>query len=297
MRHASLNHAVTSGCAIVTTRGELRTAIDGWRAAGDSIGLVPTMGALHAGHLSLVDAAKRECSRVVVSIFVNPTQFGPGEDFERYPRDLERDVAQLASHGVDLVFAPAREEVYRAGSSTTVEPSAVAASLEGAYRPGHFRGVVTVVLKLFNMARPDMAFFGQKDYQQSLVVRRMVDDLDVPVTIRVCPTVRETDGLAMSSRNAYLSSEDRHRGLVLSRSLALACELFGKGERDAATIKQRMKCLIDATPGVTTDYLALADGDTLAELPVLTPTTVALIAARVGGVRLIDNCILGQGMK
>ncbi|HVU86397.1 MAG TPA: pantoate--beta-alanine ligase [Pirellulales bacterium] len=297
MKQASLDQAAAAGCAMVTTRGELRAVMDRWRAAGESIAFVPTMGALHAGHLSLVDAAKRECTRVVVSIFVNPTQFGPSEDFERYPRDLLRDVTKLSPHGVDLVFAPAREEVYRAENSTVVEPSTVAAPLEGKFRPGHFRGVATVVLKLFNMVRPDVAFFGQKDYQQSLVVRRMVDDLDVPVTIRVCPTVRESDGLAMSSRNAYLSAEDRRRGLVLSRSLALACELFAKGERDAATIKERMKSLFDETPGVTIDYLALADSETLAEVPATTPTTVALIAARIAGVRLIDNCFLGQGMK
>jgi pantoate--beta-alanine ligase len=297
MKHASRESDASLGCAIVTTRGDLRAVVDGWRAAGETIGFVPTMGALHAGHLSLVDAAKRECTRVVASIFVNPTQFGPGEDFERYPRDLERDVAQLAPRGVDLVFAPTPAEVYRPGSSTVVEPAKVSLPLEGSFRPGHFRGVATVVLKLFNMVRPDSAFFGQKDYQQSLVVRRMVDDLDVPVVVRVCPTMREPDGLAMSSRNAYLSADDRRRGLVLSRSLTLGCELFAKGERDATTIRERMKQLFDETPGVTVDYLSLADSETLVEVSVVTATTVALIAARVAGVRLIDNCVLGKGMN
>jgi pantoate--beta-alanine ligase len=297
MKHAPLDDDARVNCAIVTKRGELRAVIDGWRAAGDTIGFVPTMGALHAGHLSLVDAAKRECTRVVASIFVNPTQFGPGEDFERYPRDLERDVAQLAPRGVDLVFAPTPDDVYRPGSSTVVEPAKVSLPLEGSFRPGHFRGVATVVLKLFNMVRPDIAFFGQKDFQQSLVVRHMVDDLDVPVVVRVCPTMREPDGLAMSSRNAYLSAEDRRRGLVLSRSLALACELFAQGERDARTIRDRMKQLFGEASGVTLDYLTLADSETLAEVPVVTATTVALIAARVAGVRLIDNCMLGQGLK
>jgi pantoate--beta-alanine ligase len=255
------------------------------------------MGALHAGHLSLVDAAKQECARVVATVFVNPTQFGPGEDFERYPRNLDADVALLAPRGVDLVFAPSPREVYRAGHATMVEMSGVAEPLEGKFRPGHFRGVATVVLKLFNIVAPDIAFFGQKDFQQSLVVRHLVDDLDVPVAIRVCPTMRETDGLAMSSRNAYLSGDDRLRALVLSRSLAAACELFAAGEHDAAIIKAAMQKLFDEAPGLTLDYLTLADCDTLAEVQKATATTVALIAARLAGVRLIDNCLLGQGVK
>ena len=242
------------------------------------------MGALHAGHLSLVDAARQECSRVVASIFVNPTQFGPLARISNcYPRNLDADVSQLAERGLDLVVAPPTKEVYRPGHATTVEVSGVTDSLEGSFRPGHFRGVATVVLKLLNMVAPDIAFFGQKDYQQSLVVRRMVTDLDVPVVIRVCPTVREADGLAMSSRNVYLSSEDRRRALVLSRSLTLACELFAAGQRDAALIKTRMKEHFDKLPGVTIDYLSLADGESLAEVNEATATTVALIALqRVG---------------
>ena len=197
------------------------------------------MGALHAGHLSLAEAARAESDFVVVSIFVNPTQFGPGEDFERYPRDLAGDVARLARLGVDLVFAPAAAEIYRAGRATMVEPAAVAEPLEGEFRPGHFRGVATVVLKLFNIVAPDVAFFGQKDYQQSLVVRRLVEDLDLPVKIRVCPTVREPDGLAMSSRNAYLSPEDRRRALALVRKPAPSVRTVRVGParcgRDQAT--------------------------------------------------------------
>ncbi|HEY4311429.1 MAG TPA: pantoate--beta-alanine ligase [Pirellulales bacterium] len=284
-------------CRIVTTRAEVRECIAAWRAAGESVGLVPTMGALHAGHLSLVDAAKQECTRVVATVFVNPTQFGPGEDFERYPRNLDADVSLLAPRGVDLVFAPSPREIYRSGHATMVEMSGVAEPLEGKFRPGHFRGVATVVLKLFNIVAPDSAFFGQKDFQQSLVVRHLVDDLDVPVAIRVCPTMRETDGLAMSSRNAYLSADDRSKALVLSRSLAAACELFATGQHDAALIKAAMQRLFDEAPGLTLDYLALADCDTLAEVQKATATTVALIAARLSGVRLIDNCLLGQGIK
>jgi pantoate--beta-alanine ligase len=294
MQHVTGNRAVSAACRIISTRAELRAAIAAARAGKQTVGLVPTMGALHAGHLSLVEAARRECDLVVTSIFVNPTQFGPGEDFERYPRHLAADVAQLAPLGVELVFAPERAEIYRPGHATMVELSGVAESLEGKFRPGHFRGVATVVLKLLNLVTPDAAFFGRKDYQQSLVVRRLVEDLDVPVKIRVCPTIREPDGLALSSRNAYLAPDDRRRALVLSRSLSLACQLFESGQRDAAVIKRRMAELFDNTPGVTVDYLALADSESLAEVPSVTSHTVALVAARVAGIRLIDNCSLGQ---
>jgi pantoate--beta-alanine ligase len=281
-------------CPVSTTRAEVRAAIMAARGGGRSIGFVPTMGALHTGHLSLVEASRAETDFTVVSIFVNPTQFGPGEDFDRYPRDLAADVGQLAPLGVDLVFAPPGAEIYRAAETTMVEPAAVAKRLEGEFRPGHFRGVATVVLKLFNIVAPDVAFFGQKDFQQSLVVRRLVADLDLPVEIRVCPTVREPDGLAMSSRNAYLTPEDRRWALVLSCSLRRACDLFNSGQRDAATIKQQMMDLFEAESGVTVDYLALADGDTLADVREVTLNTVALVAARVGGVRLIDNCFLSS---
>ena len=294
MNPASIPSTTGHECRVVGSHAELRAAIQAWRAAKQTIGFVPTMGALHAGHLSLVDAARAECDRVVVSIFVNPTQFGPNEDFERYPRNLQADVALLAPRGAELVFAPQPAEIYPPGHATMVEVSGVANPWEGAFRPGHFRGVATVVLKLFNMVAPDVAFFGQKDFQQSLVVRRLVADLNVPVVVRVCPTMREADGLAMSSRNAYLSTEDRRRGLVLSRSLKLATELFAAGERDAHQIMARMRELFVATPGVTIDYLSLADGDTLAEVDRATANTVALIAARVGNVRLIDNCLLGS---
>jgi pantoate--beta-alanine ligase len=281
-------------CRVIPTGAALRAAIASARQAGRTIGFVPTMGALHAGHTSLVDAARQECDLVVASIFVNPTQFGPGEDFERYPRNLAADVAQLAPRGVEIVFAPSPTEIYRPGHATMVEVAGVSEPLEGPVRPGHFRGMATVVLKLLNLVAPDVAFFGQKDFQQSLVVRRLVADLDVPVKIRVCPTVREPDGLAMSSRNAYLAPDDRRTALVLSRSLALACELFESGQHDAAVIKRHMRELFDEAPGATIDYLTLADGESLHDVDEATPHTVALVAARIGGVRLIDNCFLWQ---
>jgi pantoate--beta-alanine ligase len=229
----------------------------------------------------------------VVTIFVNPAQFGPNEDFQRYPRTLPADLEMLSPHAVDVVFTPATEEVYRPGHQTYVEVADVARPLEGAHRPGHFRGVATVVLKLFNMVAPDVAYFGQKDYQQTLVVRRMVDDLNLPIEIRVCPTVREADGLAMSSRNVYLSPREREQALVLSRSLRMAADLVARGERDAAAILSRMRAMFAEQPEVQIDYIAIADPDTLAEVDRLEGRAVALIAARVGKTRLIDNWILG----
>lgn len=294
----------SSVCNVVTSRAALREALAGFRQSGvrgsradvvkTSIGLVPTMGALHAGHLSLVEASRRECDFTVVTVFVNPIQFGPHEDFQKYPRTLESDVAQLAPLGVDLVFAPPVEEVYRPGHATYLEMAGVTEPLEGRSRPGHFRGVATVVLKLFNMTTPDVAFFGQKDYQQSLTIRRLVEDLDLNVRIRVCPIVREPDGLALSSRNVYLSSEGRRQALALVRSLALACDLFASGERGAATIVARMRESLAATAGVQVEYATLADANTLDEVQQVDDRTVALVAARVGNVRLIDNCFLGE---
>lgn len=274
---------------VVATRDELRQAIAELRRAGRSIGFVPTMGALHAGHLSLVDACRRECGVTVASIFVNPTQFGPGEDFERYPRPLEADLAQFAAHGVDLVFAPPTGEIYPPGHAAFVDVGPVAEPLEGRHRPGHFRGVATVVLKLFNIVAPDRAYFGRKDYQQSLVIRRLVRDFDLPIEIRVCPTVREPDGLALSSRNVYLSPTEREQALVLSRSLRLARDLYRDGQRDAETILREMKALLASVPQVRPDYVALVDAETLENLTRIDRPAVALIAARVGRTRLIDN--------
>ncbi len=281
---------------VVTTREALRQAVAAARAAGRSIGFVPTMGALHAGHLSLVQASRHEQRYTVVSIFVNPTQFAPGEDFDRYPRPLDADLAKLAEQQVDLVFAPPTTEIYQPGSGFFVEVGAVGEPLEGRCRPGHFRGVATVVLKLFNLVAADVAYFGRKDYQQTLVVRRMAADFDLPIEVRVCPTVREADGLAMSSRNVYLSPTERQQALVLSGSLRLARQLVEQGERDAYVVLEQMQAMFAAQPEVRVEYIALADGDTLAESAQIDRRTVALIAARVGKTRLIDNEIIGEAV-
>lgn len=292
----AMSHDTTSSDArprLATTAAELRQAVAAARSDGKSIGLVPTMGALHEGHLSLVRASLDECDQTIVTIFVNPTQFGPHEDFGKYPRALQADLEALARCGVDLVFAPTSDDMYPAGFSTYVDPPQVAEPLEGQCRPGHFRGVTTVVLKLFNLAQADVAFFGQKDYQQAQVIRRMGDDLDVPIAIRVCPTVREPDGLAMSSRNRYLSEEERERSLTLWRSLKLAVELYAQGERNSDTVITRMRELFDQSGISRIDYIALADPDTLEPVRRLQPTTMALVAAYVGDTRLIDNCRIG----
>ncbi len=274
---------------LVTSGIEIRRAVQSAHAAGKKVGLVPTMGALHEGHLSLVDASRAQCDVTVVTIFVNPAQFEPTEDFEEYPHSMEADLAALAARGVDLVFAPTREEIYPPGHSTYIEPPQAAEPLEGACRPGHFRGVTTVVLKLFNLVPADFAFFGQKDYQQSVVIRRMVEDLNVPIRIRVCPTVREPDGLALSSRNRYLNPEQRKRALSLSRSLKLAAKLVEHGEQDAAAILDAMRNVMTDAGVDEIDYVALVDPETLASLPAPRRPAVALVAARVGQTRLIDN--------
>ena len=248
--------------------------------------------ALHEGHLSLVRAAKGECDFAVVSIFVNPIQFGPNEDLSKYPRTLDADLALLAGCGTDLVFAPSADEVYRAGHATWVEVGSVAEPLEGAFRPGHFRGVATVVLKLLNMVQPDAAYFGQKDYQQALVIRRMAADLDVPVAIRVCPIVREPDGLAMSSRNRYLSPAARRRALVLWKSLQLAGKLVEEGQRDAGTIATRMRELIETAEDARIDYVALVDPETLQSVETIAGRSLAALAVKIENTRLIDNCLL-----
>ena len=277
---------------LVATVAQLRKELLSVRRAGKTIGLVPTMGALHAGHLSLVRAAETQCDCVVVSIYVNPSQFGPQEDFSRYPRTLQSDLGLLAGCRTDLVFAPADEEVYRPGHATWVEVGALAELLEGACRPGHFRGVATIVLKLLNMVQPDVAYFGQKDYQQTLVLRRMAADLDLPATIRVCPIVREPDGLARSSRNRYLSPAVRQRALALWQSLELAGQLVHGGERSAAVIAARMRERIEAVEPAQIDYIALADPETLQPIESITGRTLAALAVRIDNTRLIDNCFL-----
>jgi pantoate--beta-alanine ligase len=280
---------------VVVTKVDLRTAVRQARQAGRKIGLTPTMGALHAGHLSLVEASRGAGDYVVATIYVNPTQFGPNEDFRRYPRPLDADLAALQTAKADLVFVPETAEVYRPGHATFVNVGAVAETLEGSYRPGHFRGVATVVLKLFHMAAPDRAYFGQKDYQQTLVVRRLVADLDLPVEVCVCPTVREPDGLAMSSRNAYLSADERRQATVLYRSLRRALNLAANGERNAAVIHRAAQDCLHGEPQVKLDYLAIVDRETLEPLNVIDRPALIAIAARVGATRLIDNVLFDPG--
>ena len=276
----------------IATAAEIHGEVRALRAIGKSMGLVPTMGALHEGHLSLVRRARAECDTVIATIFVNPSQFGPQEDFSRYPRTLERDLELLAAEGCDLVFVPPKDEIYPPGFSTYVEPPQVALPLEGKCRPGHFRGVATVVLKLFNLIPADVAYFGQKDYQQSLVIRHMVRDLNLPIQIAVCPIIREGDGLALSSRNRYLSAADRQQALALSRSLKRAEELVRSGQRDPAAIAAAMRSELTAAGIERIDYATVADAQTLAELNTLDRPAVALVACFVGETRLIDNCLL-----
>jgi len=277
---------------VIRTCNELRTAIRSIRAAGRTIGVTPTMGALHEGHLSLVKAASAACDVVVATIFVNPSQFGPGEDLQQYPRTLQADLEKLATLNTSLVFAPADGEMYPAEFSTYVEPPALAMPLEGGLRPGHFRGVATIVLKLLNLVQPDVAFFGQKDFQQAAVIKAMVRDLNVPVRIEIMPTIREPDGLAMSSRNAYLSRSGRQRALALHRSLQAAQSLVTAGETSRAVILQRMHQEFESEDIREIDYIELADPATLQPVDTIQPPVVALLAARIGGTRLIDNQIL-----
>lgn len=276
---------------------ELRQHVQTARRAGLTIGCVPTMGALHAGHISLVEAAKKETDFVVVTIFVNPTQFGPNEDFTKYPRPLERDLQMCRDAGVDAVFHPEVETVYPQGATTFVEVGGLSSILEGAFRPGHFRGVATIVLKLFNMVQPDVAFFGQKDFQQQLVIKHMVRDLDLPVRIQTCPTKREPDGLAMSSRNVYLNPEERQTAVLLSQALKLAEQLVLQGQSSPNEIQAAMSRHLETDPRVRIDYAKLVDAHTLTDLDALHCDMVALIAARVGTTRLIDNLLINGPMR
>jgi len=268
---------------------ELRAVL---AARPEPVGLVPTMGYLHEGHVSLARRARAENATVVLSLFVNPTQFGPNEDYARYPRDLEHDRAVAAAAGVDVLWVPAVEDVYPPGAQTWVEVEALSRRWEGERRPGHFRGVATVVLKLFLAARPTRAYFGEKDYQQLLVVRQMAADLLSGVEVVACPTVREPDGLALSSRNAYLAPAERAEAVALFEALSRARTLLAAGERDGATLEAAMRAALDAHSGVEPDYAAVVDAATLEPLPTIDRPARALVAARVGGVRLIDNCAL-----
>jgi pantoate--beta-alanine ligase len=262
------------------------------RLAGKTLGFVPTMGALHEGHLSLVRASKSRCDVTAVSIFVNPLQFGPSEDLARYPRTLERDARLLDELGTDLVFLPGVDEMYPSGAKTYVLVDEISNKLDGASRPGHFRGVATVVAKLFEIVRPDYAFFGQKDAAQVAVLRKMVSHLNMDVELVVCPIVREKDGLAMSSRNIYLTAEQRQQALVLNRSLHMVQAAVEEGERDAAKLIEIGKQVIAEEPGVRLDYFAVVDPDTLDPVPDISRAALVAVAAYIGPTRLIDNAVL-----
>jgi pantoate--beta-alanine ligase len=271
---------------------EIYSQLEFERREGRRLGLVPTMGALHAGHLSLVERAKEACDLAIATIFVNPTQFGPKEDFSKYPRTLEADLEKLSQVGCDYVFVPASDDIYRPGHSTYVEPPSVSQRWEGEIRPGHFRGVTTIVLKLFMMAPAHIAYFGRKDYQQVAVIRSMVEDLNLPIRVETCDTVREADGLAMSSRNRYLSPDERSRALGLWRALEKARELVESGESRTETIDLAMKSILEAAPVDSIDYARVVHGETMEPIAQVESPAVAIIAARLGSTRLIDNTIL-----
>ncbi|MGN6870369.1 MAG: pantoate--beta-alanine ligase [Solirubrobacteraceae bacterium] len=282
---------------VVHTVAELRAALVGPRRAGQTIGLVPTMGAFHEGHLSLMRRARRDCDVVVVSLVVNPAQFTDSADLERYPSDHERDRALAADLGVDYLFAPGVEEVYPPGFAATVSVAGITETLEGAHRGrSHFDGVTTVVAKLFNMVSPDVAYFGQKDAQQALVIRRLVRDLDMPVRIEVCPTVREADGLALSSRNAHLSPSDRVRATALHRALAAVQDAVTDGELDPAALRARAHAELDAA-AIEPDYFELVSTETLAPVSRIDGPVLAVLAADVGGTRLIDNQLVQPSLN
>jgi len=274
---------------VARTKDELRLRVEAWRREGARIGFVPTMGALHEGHLSLVKIARERGTRVVASVFVNPTQFGPTEDFNRYPRQPEKDGTMLEAAGCDLLFLPGVETIYPPGSATFVEPAGAALGLEGTCRPGHFRGVATVVLSLLNLVQADLAVFGEKDAQQLAVIRQMARDFHLPVEIVPAPTIREADGLAMSSRNAYLSPSERQAATVLYRALSAAAELIASGERRGDEVRRRLKEILESEPAAKVEYAEVVNAETFAPVTTLQGNLVLPLAVRIGGTRLIDN--------
>jgi pantoate--beta-alanine ligase len=274
---------------VANTIDAVRQAVKEARSRGLSIGLVPTMGALHAGHVSLIRAARQESGFVVVSIFVNPIQFGPTEDLQRYPRPLTQDLQACEEHKVDLVFVPEAGVMYPPGFRTAVEVQELQDLLCGASRPGHFRGVATVVMKLFNIVQPDLAYFGQKDAQQARIIRQIVTDLNVPIRVQICPIVREPDGLALSSRNQYLNSAQRERARVLYQTLEEVRKRVEKGERDARVVREVLASRIAATPGAVLDYAAVVDADSLKPITRLKGEVLVALAVKFGTTRLIDN--------
>jgi pantoate--beta-alanine ligase len=288
VKKRGVGHNIMKVVETVAELKELRDKMPG------PLGFVPTMGYLHEGHLTLVRQAKAENASVAVSIFVNPTQFGPKEDFKQYPRDPDRDLALLEREGTDLVFMPPVEEIYPPDFNSWVEVGRLAERLEGASRPGHFRGVATVVARLFDLVKPDRAYFGQKDAQQLIVIKRMVADLALNLEVVAVPTVREPDGLAMSSRNTYLNPEERKQATVLYQALTLARRLCDEGEGDGRAIRRKMADLIKKEPLAQIDYISIADAVTLEELDVVKPPALVSMAVRIGETRLIDNVVVGQ---
>ncbi|MCX5644438.1 MAG: pantoate--beta-alanine ligase [Phycisphaerae bacterium] len=282
---------------IAKTITEIRACVSQARAAGKTVGFVPTMGALHVGHVSLIKAAAERCDFVVVSIFVNPTQFGPGEDFEKYPRPLDKDLAICEESGVDAVFAPSPAEMYPRQNLTWVTVEKVSEPLCGRFRPGHFRGVATVCAKLFNVVGPNAAFFGQKDAQQVAVIQRMVADLNMPLEIVVCPTVREPDGLATSSRNQYLSPQERKDATVIYRALQRSAELIREGKAAAAEITRYMGEVLRQVPALRIEYVSIVDAESLDDLRRVEGKVLVAVAARLGSTRLIDNIVVDATAK
>jgi pantoate--beta-alanine ligase len=276
----------------ITSLSDMRSLSASHRREGKTIGFVPTMGFLHEGHLSLMRRAREECDVVVVSIFVNPTQFGPNEDFERYPRDAEGDRKKCESAGVDIIFMPEAKEMYPEKPTVFITVEGISDILEGAIRPSHFRGVATVVAKLFHIVKPHKAFFGQKDFQQCVVIKRMVKGLNMDVEVVVLPIVRETEGLAMSSRNSYLTADERRAAAVLYRALTAARDLFIAGAKEPEKLKQKMRAVLLTEHGVGIDYVEVSDPETLAPLDTAGGNMVLLVAARVGKMRLIDNLLI-----
>ncbi len=274
---------------IARTIPEIRQCVSQARAGGKTVGLVPTMGALHIGHVSLIDAAANRCDYVVVSIFVNPTQFGPGEDFTEYPRPIERDLDICRQHGVQAVFAPDPTEVYPRENLTWVNVEKLTEPLCGRSRPGHFRGVTTVCAKLFNIVGPDVAFFGQKDAQQAAVIQRMVADLNMPLEVVVCPTVREPDGLAVSSRNQYLDPQQRKDAAIIYRSLETCRAMIEAGVRDAGEMDAKMRATLGQVADLQVEYVEIVDAETLGEIHLVAGKVLVAVAARLGSTRLIDN--------
>ncbi|UCG56115.1 MAG: pantoate--beta-alanine ligase [Phycisphaerales bacterium] len=282
---------------VAETIDSVRELVKAARSEGRTIGLVPTMGALHVGHVSLIEAAAKQTGFVVVSIFVNPTQFGPGEDLEKYPRPLEADLRICGDRGVDLVFVPTPEQMYGAENLTWVTVEKLTEPLCGQFRPAHFRGVTTVCAKLFNIVLPDIAFFGQKDAQQAVVIRRMVADLNMPLEIVVCPTVREPDGLAVSSRNQYLDPQQRENATRLYKSLKKCEEMIGAGAIDAQKIVNEMRKILQSIPGAHIEYVSIVDAQTLRDVDSITGKVLAALAVKIGSTRLIDNIVVDASAR